>query len=147
MHLQKLQRSLLSRLPKTRSAASPAVARAPRAATRRRADNSRDDLAPLHVPDNTRIVRCLKPSTLRPGGGATNNRANVRFGSLADICSAKRHVRFTPESNIDCVFGISGGRRDNLNLPCYSMISLARPSNPGGSSMPSDLAVLVLMAM
>ena len=24
--------------------------------------------------------------------------ANVRFGSLADICSAKRHVRFTPAS-------------------------------------------------
>jgi len=24
--------------------------------------------------------------------------ANVRFGSKADICSAKRHVRFTPES-------------------------------------------------
>jgi hypothetical protein len=23
---------------------------------------------------------------------------DVRFGSLADICSAKRHVRFTPES-------------------------------------------------
>ena len=25
-------------------------------------------------------------------------RQNVRFGSKADICSAKRHVRFTPES-------------------------------------------------
>ena len=24
---------------------------------------------------------------------------NVRFGSLADICSAKRHVRFTPDSD------------------------------------------------
>jgi hypothetical protein len=23
---------------------------------------------------------------------------HVRFGSLADICSAKAHVRFTPES-------------------------------------------------
>ena len=23
---------------------------------------------------------------------------NVRFGSKADMCSAKRHVRFTPES-------------------------------------------------
>jgi len=29
---------------------------------------------------------------------------DVRFGSLADICSAKRNVRFTPESDIDCVF-------------------------------------------
>jgi hypothetical protein len=25
--------------------------------------------------------------------------ANVRFGSKADICSAKRHVRFTPNSD------------------------------------------------
>src|SRR6516164_253174 len=24
--------------------------------------------------------------------------SNVRFGSIADICSAKRHVRFTPKS-------------------------------------------------
>jgi hypothetical protein len=30
--------------------------------------------------------------------------ADVRFGSLADICSAKRHVRFTPNSDTDCVF-------------------------------------------
>jgi len=29
--------------------------------------------------------------------------ANVRFGSLADICSAKRHVRFTPKSgHVQC---------------------------------------------
>src|SRR5262249_31752747 len=27
---------------------------------------------------------------------------DVRFGSLADICSAKGHVRFTPESDIKC---------------------------------------------
>jgi hypothetical protein len=25
-------------------------------------------------------------------------RPDVRFGSLADICGAKRHVRFTPNS-------------------------------------------------
>jgi hypothetical protein len=29
---------------------------------------------------------------------------NVRFGSKADICSAPTHVRFTPNSDIDCVF-------------------------------------------
>jgi hypothetical protein len=39
----------------------------------------------------------------------TNNRlasfccGDVRFGSKADICAAKRHVRFTPNSDIDCV--------------------------------------------
>src|SRR5215813_2279046 len=27
-----------------------------------------------------------------------------QYRSKADICSAKRHVRFTPESDIDCVF-------------------------------------------
>ena len=32
-----------------------------------------------------------------PGGWRLNNR-NVRFGSKADMCSAKRHVRFTPKS-------------------------------------------------
>jgi hypothetical protein len=26
-------------------------------------------------------------------------RAHVRFGSEADMCGAKRHVRFTPESD------------------------------------------------
>src|SRR5262249_23693163 len=31
-------------------------------------------------------------------------KSNVRFGSKADICSAKRHVRFTPNSDINCVF-------------------------------------------
>jgi len=29
--------------------------------------------------------------------------AHVRFGSEADICSAKRHVCFTPNSDTDCV--------------------------------------------
>ena len=29
--------------------------------------------------------------------------ANVRFGSLADVCSAKPHVRFTPESRHSAV--------------------------------------------
>ena len=28
----------------------------------------------------------------------------MRFGSRADICSAPAHVRFTPNSDIDCVF-------------------------------------------
>jgi hypothetical protein len=27
----------------------------------------------------------------------------VRFGSKADMCSAKGHVRFTPESDAECV--------------------------------------------
>ena len=31
-------------------------------------------------------------------GSEIQVRLNVRFGSKADICSAKRHVRFTSES-------------------------------------------------
>jgi hypothetical protein len=29
--------------------------------------------------------------------------ADVRFGSKADICNAPTHVRFTPNSDNDCV--------------------------------------------
>ena len=33
-----------------------------------------------------------------------NDASYVRFGSKADMCAAKRHVSFTPNSDIDCVF-------------------------------------------
>src|SRR5262249_15188327 len=36
-------------------------------------------------------------------GASTRASGDVRFGSKADICSAKRHVRFTPESDAKCV--------------------------------------------
>jgi hypothetical protein len=32
--------------------------------------------------------------------GLNNGFVDVRFGSEADMCSAKRHVRFTPNSDI-----------------------------------------------
>src|SRR5262245_32543880 len=32
----------------------------------------------------------------------SNQSVHVRFGSKADMCSAKRHVRFAPESDIKC---------------------------------------------
>jgi hypothetical protein len=31
-------------------------------------------------------------------------KSDVRFGSKADMCAAKGHVRFTPKSDIECVF-------------------------------------------
>jgi hypothetical protein len=34
----------------------------------------------------------------RTGKNYRAGRGNVRFGSKADICGAKGHVRFTPES-------------------------------------------------
>ena len=39
--------------------------------------------------------------------GVEREDSYVRFGSKADICSAKRHVRFTPNSDIDCAFRMS----------------------------------------
>src|SRR5262245_9325246 len=40
--------------------------------------------------------------------------ADVRFGPKADICAAKRHVRFAPNSDINCVFReLSTGRSKN----------------------------------
>ena len=36
--------------------------------------------------------------------GLMSLRWNVRFGSLADICSAKGHVRFAPNSNRESEF-------------------------------------------
>src|SRR5262245_60507751 len=60
-------------------------------------------------------------SSLLGGGHAqrisVGRRVNVRFGSEADICSAKRHVRFTPNSDIDCVFRhVRFGPKADINM-------------------------------
>ena len=36
----------------------------------------------------------------RSSGGANRKLPNVRFGSKADMCIAKRHVRFVPKADI-----------------------------------------------
>ena len=72
---------------------------------------------------------------------------NVRFGSKADIRSAKRHVRFTPKS----------GHSDTAKNRCplcansghfafYSITSSARSSSGSGTLRPSAFAVLRLIA-
>ena len=53
-----------------------------------------------------------------------NRTADVRFGSKADICSAKRHVRFTPKSDIKCVkeecpLWAKSGRQRTTDRPLY----------------------------
>ena len=68
-----------------------------------------------------------------------------RFGSKADMCSAKRHVRFTPESghvrrNTSCPLCANSGHRDT-----YSITSSARPISVLGMLRPSALAVLRFM--
>src|SRR5262249_42102035 len=54
----------------------------------------------IRLPRGSRQAIVLaQTSTLKGGGYAFRRRsANVRFGSLADICTAIGHVRFTPES-------------------------------------------------
>jgi TRAP-type uncharacterized transport system substrate-binding protein len=68
--------------------------------------------------------------------------ANVRYGSLADICSAKGHVRFTPNSGhlqraSLCPLCANSGHRQP-----YSITSSARASSAGERAMADPLAVL-----
>src|SRR4029077_21057529 len=55
----------------------------------------------------------------------------VRFGSKADICNAKWHVRFTPKSGDVAGSGVSGARRDGRSprRPCLP----ARTSRESGA--------------
>ena len=53
---------------------------------------------------------------MRPGSLEGPAQVDVRFGSEADICSAKRHVRFTPESGpwemrLECPLSAKSGHR------------------------------------
>src|SRR5262245_53967286 len=49
---------------------------------------------------------------------------NIRFGSKADICSAKGHVRFTPESDTKC---------DMIECPLWAKCGLMhRSKNQAG---------------
>jgi hypothetical protein len=64
-----------------------------------------------------------RPTTMRSSSGThapvyldCKRAPNVRFGSKADICSAKRHVRFTPSSGhwqrtSPCPFCANSGHR------------------------------------
>ena len=45
-----------------------------------------------------RLRRSARGSIFHMARPANLAGANVRFGSLADMCSTKRHVRFTPNS-------------------------------------------------
>jgi hypothetical protein len=49
-------------------------------------------------------VRSLSKKT------SNDHRGDVRFGSKADICAATSHIRFTPDSDNDCVLSFSGDK-------------------------------------
>ena len=71
---------------------------------------------------------------------------DVRFGSKADMCGAKSHVRFTPESghvrcNWGCPLSANSGQPNT-----HSITSSARPISVFGTLRPSVFAVFRLMA-
>src|SRR6478609_4961922 len=57
-----------------------------------------DELAPSHVPSVKLRTGHRIASNEQTGRGRVLRTADVRFGSLADSCTATTHVRFTPES-------------------------------------------------
>src|SRR5262245_11727720 len=70
---------------------------------------------------------------------------DVRFGSKADMCSAKGHVRFTPKSDIKCdIRNVRLGPKADI-AEIYSITSLACASTDGGRVRPSALAVFRLI--
>jgi hypothetical protein len=88
-------------------------------------------LPPSYPPD----PQGLEADMVEPGlavdlGESIARLANVRFGSKADMCSAKRHVCFTPKSG---------------HLSSYSITSSAVVSNLSGTERPSAFALLRLM--
>ena len=71
--------------------------------------------------------------------------AHVRFGSKADMCSAKPHVRFTPNSGHTqctrrCPLCANSGHRQH-----HSITSSARPISVFGTLIPSAFAVFRLI--
>jgi hypothetical protein len=77
-------------------------------------------------------------------------RPDVRFGSLADICGAKRHVRFTPNSgHVQCTslcpLCANSGLMQRSKRRNYSISLSARASSVGDTVKPSALAVLRLI--
>ena len=70
---------------------------------------------------------------------------DVRFGSLVDICSAKRDVRFAPESgHVRCTSSCPQSANSGHRV-AYSITSSARASNVGGIARPMALAALRLI--
>src|SRR5262245_1472272 len=63
-----------------------------------------------------------RPAVIDPGILANGQRNNVRFGSKADMCGAKRYVRFTRESDIKWTYRMSalGQKRTSAPKLCAS---------------------------
>src|SRR5262249_34981940 len=99
--------------------------------------------------------------TIWPKSPEQVGKLDVRFGSKADICSAKRHVRFSPKSDRESRHpqkvmsalppkaDMCGATRDVRLGPKadtkFSITSSARAISVGGTVRPSALAVLRLI--
>ena len=66
---------------------------------------------------------------------------DVRFGSQADICTAIGHVRYTPESDIKCVFSdVCARLHPRVQASILVAQSGRRPCNGHGSGRIIGLA-------
>jgi hypothetical protein len=73
------------------------------------------------------------------------SRPDVRFGSKADIRTAKGACPLYPQKQTCVVQLAMSALGQKRTLPAYSMISSARPINDNGTVRPRALAVLRLM--
>src|SRR5262245_18462958 len=78
---------------------------------------------------------CLAYCGSGVGLRAIAQRLNLRFGSKADICDAKGHVRFTPESRHQPVGSRTSAKRSALRLLGPEHSSHRPPQ--GGSTEPN----------
>jgi hypothetical protein len=117
--------------------------------------------ARCRIRDRERQEQFAPRPALRQSGNRQRKR-HVRFGSLADICSAKGHVRFAPNSDRESGFphkvmsalppkaDMCGAASDVrfgpiADIAPYSITSSASNKNDSGGERPSALAVLRLM--
>src|SRR5262245_40824958 len=116
-------------------------ARGNRPSSRRTAKQS-DELAPPHIaPRSLRRYLRLKHSRRDSSSKGVRSKTDVRFGSKADICAVKRHVRFTPESGhvrctSACPLWANSGHwgdheRSGSNAATRGKITLISVNSPG----------------
>ena len=114
--------------------------------------------ARCRIRDRERQEQFAPRPALRQSGNRQRKR-HVRFGSLADICSAKGHVRFAPNSDRESGFphkvmsalppkaDMCGAASDvrywpKADIAPYSITTSAVASSAGDIASPSALAVL-----
>ena len=93
-----------------------------------RAAEKRNELAPLHVPYPEARRQGIVPAQTSASAVEWRAAADVRFGSKADMCSAKRHVRLVPIADIQRLLGASSYQRNTAVRGKIILISVNSPS-------------------